>query len=149
MNVIRTYDTELIKMVISDGRILETVAEDGFSIDGFEIDGKDIWLVIMDKTLIGLCLFVRIQAKCYQIHPMLIDRTKSKAAISKALKWLLDNTSVEKITASIPKIYRFIRVFALGFKFKDEGVNEKSFCKGGKMIDMWMMGITRKELGAL
>lgn len=149
MNVIRTYDTELIKMVISDDRILETVAEDGFSIDGFEINKRDIWLLIMDKTLIGLCHFVAVHAKCYEIHPLLIDRgRKSKVAISAALRWMLDNTDMEKIVATIPKIYRFIRVFALGFKFKDEGINRKSFCKGGKMIDMWNMGITRKELEA-
>jgi RimJ/RimL family protein N-acetyltransferase len=85
------------------------------------------------------------------IHPHVLPEVRSKYARESclaALKWIYDNApKYVKITALIPVIHKNVKLFAKRIGFKEEGINRKSYLKDGKVIDQWLLGITRSELG--
>lgn len=154
IEVTRTYDTELIKSILLEPCLWDTIAEDGQVKDDFEPAVEDeCWLLMThDETVIALYNYHTKNAITVEIHAHVLPEHRkkfSKATGAAALRWLITtNPQYQKVIAQIPHIYRNVMEFACSFGFIIEGINRLSYLKNGEIIDQWMLGITRKEIEA-
>ena len=145
MIVQRTFNADFVRSVTAE--LFDDIAEDGQSLAGFNPDMQgEIWI----DAAGALFNFHRLNGITAQIHP-LVPKAKrpAKAACIEALKWMVKNTDIQKIVAEIPVIHRHIKLFALSVGFSLEGLNRKSYLKNGVIVDQWLMGITKQEIGCV
>ena len=135
--------------------IWETVAEDGQQAKDFEPDlDSDCWLLMSDDEVIGLYNFHAHNSVTVEIHAQVLpDHRKeySQETGLAALRWIYDyefdgGKVYQKVIAQIPVIYENVKRFTCGFGFKVEGINRKSYLKGGVIVDQYLLGITRDEI---
>ena len=85
-----------------------------------------------------------------EYHPNLLPEhrgAKSEEFTIKSLEWLYNYAPMyKKVNVKIPSCYPHIERYAKRIGFKSEGVDRQSFCKDGKLVDQWAMGITREEI---
>lgn len=153
LTIERTEDLELIKSVIADPVIWETVAEDGMNYDNFEPNVmSEAWLVIRSgNEIIALFNIHSHGAITAEIHAHVLPKHRkefSRDAGDICLQWFYDEfPEYEKLIAQIPVIYENVERFTVSYGFKHEGLNRKCYLKNGEIIDKWLLGITRDELG--
>lgn len=86
-----------------------------------------------------------------EIHAHVVPKHRkqySKETGYHALRWIYENApTYHKVVAQIPVIYENVRQFTIGFGFQDEGINRQSYLKDYQIVDQWMLGITRDEIG--
>jgi hypothetical protein len=148
----RTFDAGLIKEVINRPDIFSTIADDGFSIGEFEPDVQECWLEARDsKGLIGLFNLHVIDDNTLQAHCMVLPERRGKDAYTagmKCLEWVVKNSAYETIVCMIPVIYRNVKLYTMKLGFVPVGIISKSYIKGGKILDMWKLAISRSDIEA-
>ena len=151
MNVERTFDTELIKGIMSRADMWDTVAEDGQDPDDYAPDvNGECWLLLTvdDKPIGAYCVHQR-NAVTLEIHAQVLPEFRKEHSTesgTKVLKWILDNTECQKVIAQIPAIYPNVKRFTESFGFQVEGENRMSYLKNGELHNQWLLGITREEI---
>ena len=149
----RIYDTDLIKALITRDDIWATVAEDGQLCSEFEPEvNAQCWLLMTsDDQHIGLYNLHAHNAVTVEIHAHVLPEYRaehSRSTGASALKWLYDHhPEYQKVVAQIPCIYENVKKFTCSFGFQLEGVNRLSYLKNGEIIDQWLLGMTRDEIG--
>lgn len=146
----RTHDHELIKSVLFNPAIWETIAEDDQEQSQFKIDSNANCFVEMkeDKT-IGVYVLHPHNSATLEIHAHILPEYRQNHSIESGrtiLKWVLDNTGYYKVVAQVPEIYPNVKKFCLANGFRLEGVNRKSYWKNGELVDQWLLGITKEEI---
>ncbi len=145
-------DIDLIRDVVTMPEIWETVAEDGQEPDNFQPDFiHHCWLKIVSSgVVIALWQFKPVNKITLDVHPYVLPAFRGKvgkAAGIEHLKWIYDHgPQYQKLVASIPVIYKHVKIYANMLGYKDEGLNRCSYLKNDKVHDQWILGITRNEI---
>ncbi len=144
----RTRDVGFIRSIV--GELWDTVAEDGQLFEEWEPKANsECWLNISDtavyclnaenSTTLLMHAHVSKSARAY-------SRTFSVAIGHAVWVWVLENSDYQKFNCAIPVIYPNVKAYVEKMGMIEEGVNRKSYCKNGEIVDQWLMGITRDEL---
>lgn len=152
ITVERTFDTEIIRSIMTRDDIWSTVAEDGQHKEGFNSDPVvDCWLLIKSNgEIVGLYKLHTENCVTLQIHAQVLPEHRkaySNDTGTSVLQWIYDNAEeYKKVIACVPVIYRNVKDFTCSFGFLVEGTNRKSYLKDGELHDQWNLGITRDEI---
>lgn len=153
ISVERTYDERAIIEIMANPEMVKTIAEDGFDIDGYKPDVKGTcWLMIKaGEEVIGVYSLEPKNSVTLEIHPQVLPEHRSRYANESLMgvyRWILEEApkNYQKVMSMVPVIHKNVRRFAEMHGFKMEGVNRKSYLKGGEIIDQWLFGITRTEI---
>jgi hypothetical protein len=149
----RTYNPNAVRQVLSRPEIFAVIAEDGQTPEDIDLDVfNDCWLSMMEGDLFVGCYKLhalnRITVKAHaQILPEYRKKYSRDTGI--ALHEYIYNKAPAylKVVVEIPTIYPNVKQFATDIGFREEGINRSSYLKGGEVIDQWMLGITRTEIG--
>lgn len=149
----RTWDKELIRSILTDERIWNTIAEDGQESGLFEIDlNKNIFLVVNhEKICIGIYILHAFNGSTLEIHANILPQYRKLFATEsgeKMLEWFRDNgpEKYQKLIAMIPTLYEHVYHFTINRGFKDEGLLTKAYRKKGKLHDIHILGLERDTL---
>jgi len=113
------------------------------------LNKHSIWFEVLDETgIIGVIYFTEM----YQIvdcnaHVIFFDlKVLEKAQLCRAVaQWMFNNFPLARISAVIPKLYRFTISLTRLTGFKKEGVRRKATLMGGNWIDEVILGLLREE----
>lgn len=107
-------------------------------------------LVSFGGEPVGMMVCHEGLSKSVEIHIKVKPEDRKKHAVKvgdMSLFWLMENTEYNKVITWVPEIYPAVRAFCKRkYGFIEEGCNRKSFNKNGKMIDMYLYGLTRSEI---
>ena len=146
MKIERTFDSKLIKSILSVPEIWETISEAGDTVpDEYNVDesyyligvsgsGEAVGLVIVHNTSIGVP----------QIHVQVLPQHRKKHADEfggKSLEWVWMNTDISKLMAFIPEIYLNVKAYSERMGFKEEGFLTRTY---RNELGNWLMSINRE-----
>jgi RimJ/RimL family protein N-acetyltransferase len=144
------YDARLIKNFYMLPGIWETFAEDG--LEEYEPDfEKNIYLAhFYENRIIGIYILEVNGIALVRLHIALLKEYRSrflKKTALNTLRFIIDSSpNYVKAVAGVPKPYKHLYRFCKQLGFKDEGINRESFFKGGQLVDVLMLGLTRDEI---
>ena len=129
----------------------DNVCEDGHTIEEFDPEPEaNCWVAMGDYGVYCLHPHNRVTL---EIHAFILPEHRkehSEMSGKKILEWIYSEAEqYKKVIAQIPKLYPNVRDFCLKQGFALEGINRMSHLKDGKLMDMWLMGITREEIKGL
>jgi len=148
----RTFDTKLIRSIMTNDAIWKTVSQDGQSkADYIPYVQADCWLkMLFNNICVGVFGFESVNKITIQVHPAILAEYRGKIgheAGIEHLRWIYENEpTCMKIVATIPVIYKHVKLYANMLGYRDEGINRASYMKNGRIHDQWMLGITREEI---
>jgi len=142
----RTHDIALIRDIV--GSMWSDIAEDGQLFEDFTPECvEECWLNINDMAV---WCFHAENSTTLDIHVHILKAYRGQSVeIGYAMwEWFMNHCpgEYEKINCTIPVIHPNVKAYAELMGMVQEGVNRKSYCKNGEIIDQWMMGITRTEV---
>ena len=104
--------------------------------------------VYIDKEIVGLFVFkpvnkVSVEGHCY----FLPEHRKNVSAQSykKSVGWIFNNSQYEKIIVRCNQRNWHVKNFCLNSGFRLEGVLEKSAIEKGKIVDEYILGMTKGQ----
>lgn len=148
----RTINQNLVNSIVTTPELWETVAEDGHDPALWEPDfDRDCWLLMSLEGLpVGLYQFKTVNAITLDVHPHILPEFRGSIGMEagrKHLEWVYNHApKYKKLVATIPMIYRHVKLYANMLGYRDEGINRASFLKNGQIHDQWNLGITRDEI---
>ena len=101
-----------------------------------------------DSVKTGLFLFVPWNYTTYELHVAILPEYRGEHSVLSGIDagfWMFINTCCHKIVTQIPVPNYRAKALALSVGMKLEGVNRKSYMKGGKLYDMYLYGICKEE----
>ena len=143
----RTFDREYIRSIVVE--MWNSICEDGHSISDFEADEyANCWVKMGD---IGLYNLHPHNSSTLEIHAFILPEYRQEYAEASGveiLKWLEGNVpeQYQKVIAQVPFLYPNVKDFCVKNGFQIEGVNRLSHKKNGKLVNQWLLGITRDEI---
>lgn len=153
ISIERTFDKDLIRLILTDKRIWDSIAEDGQEAGLFEVDlNKNMFLAVNSGDVcIGIYILHVFNGCTLQIHANLLPEYRKAFATEsgeKMLDWFRDNgpKQYEKLIAYIPEIYPHVYHFTMNRGFNDEGRLTKAHRKNGELHDIHILGLERKSL---
>lgn len=148
----RCRDIEYIKSVMFSDEMWERCAND-YSVKHQMLEKMTcVWLkCYKDGKAMGLATVRAIDEVCVSVHIHILKENRGKHTIEigrNILSWIKENANsrIQKLTTSIPVIYKDVIRFAHHLGFKDEGINRKSIMKNGKLIDRLNLGLMREDI---
>lgn len=146
----RTYDTELVRDMLSDPVLNKRVTQDG-DVSMFDPENqKDLifLLAINDagQSLGFYVVHIINSPICYQLHANFLPKywgTGLHKYSTQAFRWMFEHTNAEKIVAFCPEIYPEVIQHAVNAGMIKEGVLTKSSIYDDKLCDNHIMAITR------
>lgn len=104
-------------------------------------------LVIEGNDLIGIIEIDGTTSIEMTIHPYLLKKKRHKGREMMRLFFeFFLKMDYMKVAAIIPICYQQVFNFATKLGFKLEGIKRQSAIKQGKILDQWVIGITRSEI---
>ena len=149
VSIARTWNESLIRHILTQDHIWDSIAEDGQEAKDFEVDlDKSMFLSInAGETCIGLYILHAFNGATLQIHANVLRdfRDRAKESGEKVLEWIRDNApdKYQKVIAQIPEIYPNVYHFTKNRGFKDEGLITNAYRKNGKLVDLHILGLDR------
>lgn len=153
ISIDRTWDKDLIRSILTEPTIWDTIAEDGQEPGLFEVElEKNIFLAVNHN---GVCLGIYIlhvyNGCTLQIHANMLHKHRKAFATEsgeKMLDWFRDEgpEKYQKLMAQIPAIYPHVYHFTINRGFKDEGLLIKAYRKKGELHDLHILGLERNTL---
>lgn len=147
LRVRRTKNAELIREALSDPRLWRVVAQDGEALEDFDPAPEVVtWLALLDEdTLRGFLLAIPRSRIVTEVHiaikPEFWGDSKTNVALGKlACEWVRDHTGARKLVAQIPTTDKHVLRYAQRCGFQREGVNKKSYLRGGELLDQFHLG---------
>ena len=151
MIIDKTTDMEAVRNFLTEPAIWEAISGDFTgSIEEYSPESANyLYIMGYDKLEpIGLFIIHKTDLNLFQCHVQVIPEHRDRYAVefgSGAVKWVWDNTELNKLIALIPEIYPNVHKFAEVQGFKQEGYITNSYKKNGKMYSQWLMTIDRGE----
>ena len=155
IHIERSTDYALIRGIMTHPRVYPHLTDDGSpaAADFEPIESEALYyLVAWDgNELLGLWLFVPLNAVCWEVHTALLphawgDRARRAAVVM--LQWIWGNTPCRRIVTHVPADNRLAYDFALAAGMQVFGIDEQSFLKGGRLLDQICLGINRPSIAA-
>ena len=144
--MIRTWDAELIKVILSDPELFSRIADDGISSPkdlSINLD-ENIFLVNDQKT--GVFILHPFSSMCAWFHVNIQqhDRVNARRYASQAINWAFDS-GIDKLISAIPDYYPDVIGFAQKMGWKLECVITKSTKKHGNVYNQVIYGLERES----
>lgn len=153
ISIERTWNRELIRRILTNPEIWDSIAEDGEKVGLFEVDlEKNIFLAVnFFDTCIGLYVLHAFNGCTLEIHANILPayrKAHAKESGKKVLEWFKEFApeKYEKLTAQIPSLYPHVYHFTLNRGFNDEGLLTKAYRKKGELHDIHILGLSRDSL---
>ena len=140
---------EIVKYILLSDGIWENIG--GHVREKEEYKPDDTWLYVIgvvNGSPIGLVLVHKTEEGHDQCHVQILPehrKEQGKEFGIKGMKWIWDNTDIERLVASIPAIYPNVRRYAEMQGFQVFRTLEKSYKKDDIMHDRWLMAVRREE----
>ena len=117
---------------------------------GLVLSNDSIWFeVYAHDVLVGIIYFTEMHLviDC-ETHLIFFDRKpKEKTELCKQVaRWMFDNFPINRITATIPKIYWATIALAKAIGFQVEGRKRQSQLMGNRWVDEVILGLLRSEV---
>lgn len=148
MHLLPINDLAVINAVLSHSAVKDDVSDDYSSDKQFsELPQNTKWLAVMHENQIhGIYALVPMNAVTVEIHTCLLPSMRGKDALCVA-NLLMQHifTSYQKAISHIPEYNKKAKLYALRVGFQIEGINRSSFLKNGKLLDQYLVGMTREE----
>lgn len=152
MRIERTANPGLVRFVVTHPAIYPHISDDHSpAADEYEpvIAEGIYWLACASgDDLAGLFMAHPWNGATYEIHTCILPPFRGPAAreaTAAVLAWLFTQTRCQKVVTHVPATNRAAYRLATDSGLKDEGLNRRSFLKGGELIDQHLLGITREE----
>lgn len=153
ISIERTWDKELIRSILTEPRIWDTIAEDGQDAGLFEVDlNQNCFLAVAHEGIcIGIYVLHAFNGCTLKIHANILPEYRKHFATEsgeKVLEWFRDDApeKYEKLVAMIPVIYPNVYHFTKNRGFDDEGRLVNAYRKNGELHDIHILGLERKSL---
>ena len=114
------------------------------------LDQDSVWFEVYSAdVLVGIIYFtdMSLVIDC-SAHIIFFDRKpKEKAELCRQVaRWMFDNFPINRITATIPRIYWATIALAKAIGFQVEGKKRQSQLMGNKWVDEVILGLLRTEI---
>jgi RimJ/RimL family protein N-acetyltransferase len=152
----RSFDYELIRRILTHERIWPHISDDGSPPAGEyrPFESELIWYVVVrdiypdagPEEILGLWMFTPHNAVCWEVHTALLPEAwggRAHQAAQLMADWIWRNTPCRRIVTNVPENNRLALRFAQAVGMEVYGCNEKSFLKGGKLLDQILLGISK------
>jgi RimJ/RimL family protein N-acetyltransferase len=144
----RTYDTELVRSILSDSELLKRAG--GLPVETYDpANQQDIIYLIpkIDDNPIGVTVLHYFSSPiCFQIHvnykPEFWGHKLNRFS-DMALQWVWENTDIEKVIAFAPDCYPEVKKHAERSGMVAEGLLTNATKHNGKLIDQHIMGVSK------
>ena len=151
LKIERTKDVVIIKSILNDEDIFDSIAEDGCKKGEFKPEvNTEMWVKIeQGEDLIGICNFHAINKITLKGHIHILKkyrREHSLRAAKNIYEWLLNNSKFLKLNVEIPSCHLNVMKYCKAIGFNLEGINRTSYLKNGEVLDQANLGITRSEI---
>ncbi len=150
MEIKLTHDMDLVSSIMKEPEIWDAISgQYGDIIEEFQPRPDWAYLVGYVKLQpIGLFIVHQTSFGLWQCHVQVLPEHRTMHAVEfgeKVVKWVWDNTEINKLIALIPEIYPNVKKFSELQGFREEGYITKSYSKNGKYHDCWLVAINRGE----
>lgn len=142
-----TTDEKLIKLIVTHPQIYPHLMDDGApTADKWEVPAVLTWVLVTEGDHLGVFCLHAENAATVKIHTCLLPEawgSKAKSAALGIQQWIWENTSFVRLNTDVPEFNRLALRFARSAGLKQFGLNPKSYLKGGKLWDQFMLGISK------
>lgn len=151
----RTYDTQLIREIITNPAIYGRMADDyAPPREEYEPASPDVAAYVqaeVDGTVKGLWMLVPQSQTLWEVHTALLPEIwgmTARLAAPMLLDWVWSNTVCQRLFTVIPQCARATRKFAMNAGMTECGKHERAYMKDGELQDLIIMGLNRPATGA-
>lgn len=147
MIVDRTFDEEAIKKIILHPAVID------YSTDGSEVNEIDVngvcWVgVFYGGRMVGVYVFeplnnVSLSAHCYFLPKY--RKIVSSEAFFKSVGYIFSQSQYSKLIVKCTKKDWHVKNFCLSKGFNIEGLTKESALHKHKLVDEYILGLTKKE----
>jgi hypothetical protein len=101
----------------------------------------------INNEIVGAFLTIKINPTDIELHSLLTKKAikHSRELGNLCIDWAFSFKEVQRVTANIFQGLEKAKNYCLKLGFIYEGTKRHAFLKDGKMVDMYILGITRKE----
>lgn len=145
-----TTDAALIKAIITHPAIWPYVTDDFAStIEDYEpiIGERTLYMLAFDGIeLLGMWMFEICSPICYKVHTCILPNAyggRAGQAAKEMAEWIWENTTCQRIITDVPENNRLAYRFALKAGMTQFGLNPKCYQKGGLLMDVALLGMSR------
>jgi RimJ/RimL family protein N-acetyltransferase len=146
-----SVDYQLIKSVVDHPAVRRSIRDDFAASEDWQpvIHPTVRYLLCRDgDEVLGLFVVVFVSAVLFLIHLMFLPSAwgeRSRRALKEGIELLWNNSKCQRITGEVleTNIAALKAMTAAGFE--TWGVNRKSAIKGGRLVDVYHVGLSRPE----
>lgn len=147
MHLVKLDDLEEINKIILNEHVQKDICDDPtrnekvLDLSGYEWIG-----VVEDNITQGLFLLIKHNSIAIEIHTCLLPSLRGSKAVEAGkliLNLIFEN--YQKVISWIPENNRKAKLFAQMLGFQVEGINRASFLKDGRLLDQFLVGLTKGE----
>ena len=134
MIIKRTYDTDVVRDILTNPEIWKAISRPDQNIDTFSPPIEDC-IYLIDNEAVGLFI-VHPVGDDWKCHVQVLPEHREDSAIEfgqKVIQWVWDNTEIGRLIASIPEIYPNVKRFS----------EIQGFTEYGKKNSEWLISIDR------
>lgn len=152
MIVSRCFDASVLKKIMKHPSVYRWIVDDGCPpIESFEpaINDHVYYVLVSNPEPIAVFMYHPHNAITFEVHTCVLPVAygeRAQEAAKKSLRWMIDNTSAQKIITNVPANNIKAKRFAIRCGMSLEGINRESFLLGGVVYDQYMLGITKGEI---
>ena len=146
-----TRNFPLIQQIVTNPAIYPFVSDDGSpkAEDWKAPESFKYCLVTDEDDVLGVWIFRQMNAVTWEVHTCLLPIARGKKgyqALKMLPEWAWKNLpKAQRVVTEVPESNGPALVFALRAGMEKFGVNKKSYLKGGKLLDVILLGISRGE----
>lgn len=149
----RSRDWDEIKRIITHPAIWRHCSDDySPQPQAFQpIQQADVWYVLVRDGVetLGLFMVVPHSTILWEVHTCLLPccwGPKAAGIAREAARWLFEQTPCQRLITNVPDDNRVALRFAKRAGMKQFGLNPRAWIKGGKLLDVHMLGFNRDEV---
>jgi hypothetical protein len=145
----RTYDLDLIRVIVTHPRVWSKVSDDKAPEpeNWNPADPEKAWYVLVwdDEDLLGMWMFHPENSVTWRAHFCFLPDAygKTQQATVELFCWIWETTECQRIIGEIPWSNRLALKMVTAAGCKAFGIDEASFLKDGELEDRVAVGISR------
>lgn len=143
----RTHSITEIEKVIYHPDVIKLSTENG--VKGSIDTESDCWVgTYVDNEIVGVFVFEPLNIVTLDTHCYFLPKHRkavSAESYKKSVSWIFDNSEYKKLIVKCSQRDWHVKNFCLSNGFKLEGRIEKSTISKGKLVDEYLLGITKGQ----
>lgn len=143
-----SINKDIVKHLLSDDELFDRFTEEAQDYKSYIVPNGHYLGIFKDDKIIGFWALDSETGTTIGIHCNVLKRHREHSMevgtyfVEYAFRIY---PNVHKLNAKIARLYPDVYNFTKKFGFKDEGVDRKSFMKGGELFDRHILGLTRED----